>query len=133
MGFNSSSRTVLIVEDDVDLASLYKSIFQKTGFNAISFTDPLLAFDHFKSNPYFYNLVLTDLRMPGMSGIDLAKEIRNIRNGIVIWLVTAFMIEDFLHDHNFKIARFDMVLEKPIKYAYLKQIIKSIPSVIIPS
>jgi DNA-binding NtrC family response regulator len=130
---NSSSNTVLIVEDDIDLASLYKNIFQKTGFNAISFTDPLLAFEHFKSNPYFYSLVLTDLRMPGMSGIDLAKEIRNIRNDIKIWLVTAFMIEDFLYDHDFKTARFDMVLEKPVKYAYLKQIIKSVHSAVIPN
>ena len=125
MPSNTFSKCVLIIEDDVDLSSIYKSVFQKTGYNAISFTDPILAFAHFKSNPNFYKLIFTDLRMPGMSGIDLAKKIRCIRNDIVIWLCTAFMIEDFLSDDNFKSARFDMVLEKPIKLSQLKQIIET--------
>jgi DNA-binding NtrC family response regulator len=125
MPSNTFSKCVLIIEDDVDLSSIYKSVFQKTGYNAISFTDPILAFEHFKSNPNFYKLIFTDLRMPGMSGIDLAKKIRCIRNDIVIWLCTAFMVEDFLSDDNFKSARFDMVLEKPIKLSQLKQIIET--------
>lgn len=42
-----------------------------------------------------------------------------------MWLCTAFMVEDFLSDSNFKSARFDMVLEKPIKLSHLKQIIET--------
>jgi CheY-like chemotaxis protein len=125
MPSDTFSKSVLIVEDDLDLSGIYRGVFQKTGYNAISFTDPILALEHFKSNPYFYSLIFTDLRMPGMSGIDLAKKIRCIYNDIVIWLCTAFMVEDFLSDSNFKSARFDMVLEKPIKLSHLKQIIET--------
>jgi CheY-like chemotaxis protein len=63
--------------------------------------------------------------MPGMSGVDLAKKIRSIRNGIMIWLCTAFMVDDLFSDGDFKSAGFDLVLEKPLKLSRLKQIIET--------
>jgi hypothetical protein len=47
MTSDTFSKSVLIVEDDHDLSAIYRGVFQKLGYNAIAFTDPILAFEHF--------------------------------------------------------------------------------------
>ena len=124
-------KSILIIDDDMDMAIIFKIVFKKAGYNAISFTDPLLAIEHFKSNPTFYSLILTDLRMPNKSGIELANEIRTINPTVNIWLTTAFMLEDFSNDSSFKSARINRIIEKPIKVSNLIKIINKeiIPTV----
>ena len=39
--------TVMVVDDDKELARLFRRLLEETGFNSVSFTDPLLAFKHF--------------------------------------------------------------------------------------
>ena len=116
-------KSILIIDDDMDMAIIFKVVFEKAGYNAISFTDPLLAIEHFKSNPTFYSLVLTDLRMPNKSGIELANEIRKVNSTVDIWLTTAFMLADFSNDSNFKSAKINRVIEKPIKVSNLIKLI----------
>ncbi len=116
-------KSILIVDDDMDMAIIFKTVFEKAGYNAISFTDPLLAFEHFKSNPTFYSLVLTDLRMPNKSGIELANEIRAVNPTVDIWLTTAFMLADFSNDSSFKSAKINRIIEKPIKVSNLIKLI----------
>jgi DNA-binding NtrC family response regulator len=116
-------KSILIIDDDMDMAIIFKVVFEKAGYNAISFTDPLLAIEHFKSNPTFYSLVLTDLRMPNKSGIELANEIRKVNSTVDIWLTTAFMLSDFSNDSNFKSAKINRVIEKPIKVSNLIKLI----------
>ncbi len=118
-------KSILIIDDDMDMVIIFKSGFEKAGYNAISFTDPLLAIEHFKSNPTFYSLILTDLRMPNKSGIELANEIRKISTTVDIWLTTAFMLEDFSNDSRFKSAKINRIIEKPIKVSNLIKLINN--------
>jgi DNA-binding NtrC family response regulator len=118
-------KSILIIDDDMDMAIIFKIVFEKAGYNAISFTDPLLAIEHFKSNPTFYSLILTDLRMPNKSGIELANEIRKISTTVDIWLTTAFMLEDFSNDSRFKSAKINRIIEKPIKVSNLIKLINN--------
>ena len=46
----------------------FQEAIEAMGLDAISFTDPLPAFEYFKDNPNKIQLVITDLRMPGISG-----------------------------------------------------------------
>jgi DNA-binding NtrC family response regulator len=116
-------KSILIIDDDMDMAIIFKAVFEKAGYNAISFTDPLLAIEHFKSNPTFYSLVLTDLRMPNKSGIELANEIRAVNSTVDIWLTTAFVLADLSNDSNFKSAKINRIIEKPIKVSNLIKLI----------
>ncbi len=118
-------KSILIIDDDMDMVIIFKIVFEKAGYNAISFTDPLLAIEHFKSNPTFYSLILTDLRMPNKSGIELANEIRKISTTVDIWLTTAFMLEDFSNDSRFKSAKINRIIEKPIKVSNLIKLINN--------
>ncbi len=61
--------------------------------------------------------------MPGISGIDLAKNIREINSKVKIFLMTAFEIQDLKDRKDFKIARIDRLLQKPIRFSDLRVMI----------
>ncbi len=116
-----SSISIIVVDDEIELANLFKEYIQTIGFNVVSFTDPSLALEYLTDNSKKFSLLMTDLRMPKVSGIELANEIRRINENIKIILITAFMTEDLTDDERFKSARIDRVVQKPVKFANLKE------------
>ncbi len=86
----SISRSIILVDDEPELASLFISFLINEGHNVVSFTDPALALEYYKETADKHSLIITDLRMPGICGIDLAKKIREFDKKIKIFLMTAF-------------------------------------------
>ena len=116
--------SIVVIDDEVDLSVIFKQFLQGIGYNAVSFTDPLLAFEHLKYNHNNYSLIITDLRMPGMSGIQLANKIRKELNiTIKIFMITSFATEDLDSRPDFKAAKVDRIIQKPIRLSALKKII----------
>lgn len=113
--------SVLIVDDEIELASLYRTYLEESDYNVISFTDPLLAFEYYKQNIRRFTHVLTDLRMPHMSGIELASKIRKLNSKVKLFLITAFTVQDLKNNKEFANARIDMVIEKPVRLKTLKE------------
>ena len=109
----------MVVDDDEELASLFKRLLEGNGFGSISFNDPLLAIKHFRDDPQRYWLVIADLKMPYLNGIDLAKNIRNISPSVKILLITGFFDDEYLNKPDFKAARISEVLHKPVKLGEL--------------
>ncbi len=71
------SRIISIVDDEEDIVSLFKDALEgMEGLSVVTFTDPILALEHFKENKSDYALVLSDYKMPCMSGMDLIKQIK---------------------------------------------------------
>ena len=115
--------SILIVEDEIELASLYREFVNDLGYEVDSFTDPSLALEHFKYSSKEYSLVLTDLRMASMSGIELALKMREINDTMKIFLMTAFDVTDIENQIQYKLARIDRIIQKPIKLSILKDIL----------
>jgi len=83
---------ILIVDDEVDMAQCLGELLQRTGYTCTVCNDVAQAFDAFlKESP---NLVLTDLRMPRGSGMDLLKKIRRHAPNLPVILLTAFATVD---------------------------------------
>ena len=113
--------SVMVVDDEEELAHLFMELLKGSGYNTVAFTDPLLALEHFRSNPEQYSLILSDLRMPGMNGIELAKRIRDYNSRVKILLITAFYdTENQNNDADLKEANISTVLKKPIKLTELR-------------
>src|SRR5690349_22302795 len=74
-------RKVLIVDDEQDILAICTKALSRE-FKVDGFSNPSEALEHFKANPADYDLVLTDVRMPLISGFELAKEVRSIRPDI---------------------------------------------------
>ncbi len=107
----------------MELANLFKTFLESQGYNAISFIDPVLTLDYFNQTSDTHSLILTDFRMPGICGIDLAKKIRQINNKIKIFLMTAFETEGLKDSEDFKITKIDRLLQKPIRFSDLREMI----------
>jgi two-component SAPR family response regulator len=121
-------RKVMVLDDDFDLATLVKQILQKDGFNnAFSFTDPLLALEHFRINHKDYSLIISDIRMPIMNGFQFVSEARKINPKVKILLMTAFEINDKEFAQALPKPKIDGLIRKP---ATSKQILSIVSSVI---
>lgn len=69
----TATRTILIVDDEPGLANTLAIIFQRAGYDASAVYSAAQAVPAITANPP--SLVLTDVIMPGMNGIDLAKKV----------------------------------------------------------
>ena len=84
---NSKPR-ILFVDDEPDITFSFSIGLEDSGFKVDIFNHPLKALSNFRSGSY--ELVILDMKMPEMSGIDLCKEMRKIDNNVRICFLTAF-------------------------------------------
>jgi CheY-like chemotaxis protein len=105
---------ILVVDDDPDIAYVLKQGLQKNRFLVNAFTNPEEALQNFKSNAESYCLMLSDIRMPGMSGIQLARKVKEINPAVKTVLMTAFEIRDNEFSKVFPSTQVDGFVQKPI-------------------
>jgi YesN/AraC family two-component response regulator len=79
-----------------------------------AFTHPQEALQSFKSDAESYCLVLTDVRMPILSGIQLSKKVKAINPNVKVVLMTAFEIRDYEFSKVFPSTQVDGFVQKPI-------------------
>ena len=91
------------------------------GFSVVTFTDPTLALEHFKENASDYALVLTDYRMPGMSGMELIKQIKERKPSVRALLMTAFDVDNKLIQEYTSNKILNGYLQKPVRINDLRQ------------
>jgi CheY-like chemotaxis protein len=80
-------KKILIVDDDPDVSMSLKHVLETNRFVADSYNDPLLALQNFK--PTYYDLVLLDIKMPEIDGLDLYQKMKNIDEKIKVCFLTA--------------------------------------------
>jgi DNA-binding NtrC family response regulator len=111
---NKPLAKLLIVDDDSDIVQVLKMGLVKNGFSVKAFTNPLEALESFKSDAESYCLVLSDVRMPGLSGIQLSKKIKEVDPNVKVVLMTAFEIRDIEFSKVFPSTQVDGFVQKPI-------------------
>ena len=118
---------ILLVEDEKDILNLFQKFFEKSGFYVNAFSEPLLAVQEFMKNndDNDYDLVISDIRMPEMNGIELASIIRKKNKDIPIILMTAYNTID-IEPSILKSLNIEDIINKPIK---LKDLIEKINTV----
>lgn len=84
------SETILLVDDEEALASLEQEILETLGYQVTSVTEPLMALNLIKEDPDRFDLVLTDQTMPGLTGADLAQQVKEIRPDLPVILCTGY-------------------------------------------
>jgi PAS domain S-box-containing protein len=82
--------TILFVDDEESIVKLNKVRLERLGYQVIGTADPLEALELFRHNSIQFDLVITDMTMPNMTGDRLAAEIMKIRPDIPIILCTGF-------------------------------------------
>jgi len=83
----TKGKNILIVDDDEDLTNLYETFLKFDGYEVDAFTDPTDALYSFRKD--VYDLVLLDLKMPKMNGVELSQELQNIDPNLFYRFITA--------------------------------------------
>ena len=103
------------MDDEPDILKLYQDFFTKIkGISIFTFTDPLMALEHFRINKNEYVLVISDLRMPNLDGLELVKLIKDLNPLVRTILMTAFAIKDELIQEYLREEIINDILQKPI-------------------
>jgi CheY-like chemotaxis protein len=85
-----SSLNLMLIEDDLDTALTFETILKSQGYNVETFTESFEALKHFiKLNGPYYDLIISDIRMPGMNGIQLYQKLKSIDNDVRVIFLTA--------------------------------------------
>jgi CheY-like chemotaxis protein/class 3 adenylate cyclase len=122
------SANIMVVDDELDILHTYKYILSAEGYNVEAFTDPHDALMHFVQLPdpsSYYQLVLLDIRMPRLNGLQLFYRIKAVSPATRIMFVSALDIAEeltsILHD-----IKYDDIIKKPLKREYFISKINSV-------
>lgn len=114
-GIVTKSKLVAIVDDDLDITILFREALKSiAGITIFTFTDPILALEHFQVNEHAYVLVISDFKMPGLNGMEFLKKIRDMNRFVRTILMTAFEKDDKIFREYTKKKIIDAFLQKPI-------------------
>ncbi len=106
---------VAIVDDDLDITILFQETIKSlAAITVFTFTDPILALEHFQVNDYAYALVISDFKMYGLNGMEFLNKIKKLNQFVRTILMTAFAIDDRIFREYTKKKIIDAFIQKPI-------------------
>ena len=116
---NPAEPAILLVDDDVDICHNMMDILTDLGYQVDVAHDGLSALEQIRRKSY--DVALLDLKMPGMDGLDLYREIKKLRAGTVAIIVTGFT-SDAKVEEALAVGAWQ-VLSKPIDFPSLLELV----------
>ena len=112
-GQKEKGRRILLVDDEPDLCMVYQIILEDAGYECSSYTDSVKALQQFK--PYFYDLILLDIKMPELNGYELCKKIIELDKTVHIIFITASeaYYKQFRNQHYPELRKINCI-QKPV-------------------
>ncbi|MET0499098.1 MAG: response regulator [Steroidobacteraceae bacterium] len=90
-GAEGRGRHILYVDDEESLVYLVTRVLERLGYQVSAFNDPHAALACFRAQPFAYHALITDLAMPGLSGIEFTREVLAIRHDIPIVMTSGYI------------------------------------------
>jgi len=82
--------SILVVDDEEDIVGIERLLLERLGYRVAPFVDSEQALREFRERPHAFDLLITDMAMPRLSGDELAREVLRIRPEMPIVLCTGF-------------------------------------------
>lgn len=91
-GIQSTKKSgfILLVDDDINITTLIGSMLREEGYQFEVYNNSTKALKAFQDNPNKYNMILSDLTMPNLTGMEMKKEIQKIRQEIPVLIMTGY-------------------------------------------
>jgi len=115
---------ILFVDDEEILAELMKDLLEESGYNVTCVQSPVEALNLFTENPKKYDMIITDMTMPVMTGIKLCKEIYSIRPDIPAIICTGY--SEAIPDSSLENSGIRKKLLKPFNIEELNKAIREV-------
>lgn len=107
-----SSASILFVDDEKSLTDVYRDILDKFGYQVTTFQNPLDAVEYYKEKHDEIDVVITDMTMPDLTGIQFAEIVREICPDQRIILCTGY--SELLNNEMLRNAGISLMLKKPL-------------------
>lgn len=120
----TNDKIVSIVDDEIDVTELFHDALCNNidGITIVTFNDPVIALEHFTDNKENYALVISDLRMPNLNGLELLKKIKKLNEKVRTTLISARDVEnDVVFQHYIELGIIDSFIPKPVTINQLCQ------------
>ena len=111
----------MVIDDELDICIMLKVVLEHNEFIVNYYNTPILALDEFKSN--FYDLVILDIQMPDINGMQLYREIRKKDKKVKICFLTG---SETLFDIAYKFTSVYTFIAKPVENKELIKIVNDI-------
>jgi CheY-like chemotaxis protein len=118
------SEHILFIDDEEMLSEMGQNMLQRLGYRVTVRRSSLEALTTFQNQPDAYDLVITDQTMPGMTGIDLARRMLQIRPELPIILCTGY--SSLISEDKAKSAGIRGFALKPLAKKYLAELIRKV-------
>ena len=115
---------LLLVDDEAELVESAARLLKRIGYHASGETDPCAALETLRDKPTEFDLVITDLTMPSMSGIQLAQQIKDINPDLPIILLSGFSQNTTAEKIDYSVI--DDFITKPINKDDLARVIRKV-------
>jgi len=116
--------TIMLVDDDEQILVMVKKILEKYGYNVHIYTNGVRALKAFQLDPQKFDLIITDMTMPLMTGIELSENIFTVRPDFPIILCTGH--SDLTNrEHSFAMG-IRAYIEKPMNTAFILRSIREV-------
>ena len=125
---NQTRRTkkrILLVDDEYDICMVYQIVLRDAGYECIPYTDSVKALQEYR--PFYYDLILLDIKMPVLNGFELCKKIIELDKTVHIIFITASeeYYEKFRSEHFPELGKINYI-QKPIGNEELIRIVNMI-------
>ena len=116
---DDGKKRILIVEDDEEMSALLRDMIEEEGYKTASVNNGAEAFRKLAKESF--DLIITDVRMPGLTGLDILPGIKKLQPDAPIIVITAFGSEEIQRKAFERGA--NAYLEKPIHFHKLRTLI----------
>ena len=120
----TGSECVLFVDDEKALIELGRDLLERLGYRVETRVSSIDAIEAFRAAPLKYDLVISDMTMPKMTGDEMARQIKAIRSDIPIIICSGF--SDRIKAQTMEALGINAVLMKPVIYADLARTIRQV-------
>ena len=91
---SGAGKHVLYVDDDEAMVFLVKRMLEDLGYRVSSFDRPNEAMEAVRARPFDFDLIVTDFNMPGLSGLEVARELHAIRRELPVVITSGYITEE---------------------------------------
>ncbi len=90
----AAPRHILYLDDDDTLVFLVRRLLERRGYKVTGLTDQQQAIDAVRAQPHEFHLLMTDYNMPGMSGIDVARQVLALNPGLPVAVASGYISDE---------------------------------------
>ena len=115
---------ILLVDDEPAIVNMESQVLERLGYDVTAWAGSMEALDDFKADPYKFDLIITDMTMPNMTGIQLSNEIKGIRPDIPVIICTGF--SDQINQKNSRELGIQGYVLKPVIRREIAKMIREV-------